>query len=67
VRRFSEVPSQLLTRAILYAIERKRTRQQLRCSREFYLSLLEEFWLWCADMVGSAITSTKHGFGVYRP
>jgi diguanylate cyclase (GGDEF)-like protein/PAS domain S-box-containing protein len=49
-----EVPSQLLTRAILYAIERKRTRQQLRRSREFYLSLLEEFpaLIWRADVQG---------------
>jgi diguanylate cyclase (GGDEF)-like protein/PAS domain S-box-containing protein len=49
-----EVPSQLLTRAILYAIERKRTRQQLRKSREFYLSLLEEFpaLIWRANTEG---------------
>jgi diguanylate cyclase (GGDEF)-like protein/PAS domain S-box-containing protein len=49
-----EVPSQLLTRAILYAIERKRTRQQLRRSREFYLTLLEEFpaLIWRANNEG---------------
>jgi diguanylate cyclase (GGDEF)-like protein/PAS domain S-box-containing protein len=49
-----EVPSQLLTRAILYAIERKRTRQQLRRSREFYLTLLEEFpaLIWRANTQG---------------
>jgi diguanylate cyclase (GGDEF)-like protein/PAS domain S-box-containing protein len=50
----SEINSRTLRRALLYGIERQRTQDMLQRSRDFYLSLLEEFpaLIWRADPQG---------------